>query len=82
MQGMLVDVAVTRALFRIREFISKAERILKENGMLILSKGPKVEDELTPETDREISRHDIVLPFQNSVRHLIIIKKKQPGSQG
>ena len=82
MQGTLVDVAVTRALFRIREFISKAERILKENGMLILSKGPKVEDELTPETDREISRHDIVLPFQNSVRHLIIIKKKQPGSQG
>jgi 16S rRNA (guanine527-N7)-methyltransferase len=81
-QGMLVDVAVTRALFRIQEFISKAERILQENGMLILSKGPKVEDELTRETDREISRHDIVLPFQGCVRHLVIIKKKQPGSRG
>lgn len=82
MQGTLVDVAVTRALFRIQEFISKAERILKENGMLILSKGPKVEDELTQKTDREISRYDIDLPFQDCVRHLVIIKKKQPESQG
>jgi 16S rRNA (guanine527-N7)-methyltransferase len=80
--GTTVDVAVTRALFRIPEFVAKAERILKENGMLVLSKGPKVEDEIPRDTEREIRRCDIVLPFQNIVRHLIIIRRKQPGHGG
>ena len=81
-RGMLVDAAVTRALFSIREFINKAERILKENGMLILSKGPKVDDELKCGIGRQIIRHDIILPFQNSTRHFIIIRKTRPVPQG
>jgi len=76
--GMLVDAAVTRALFSIKEFINRAERILKEDGMLILSKGPKVDDELKGRIGREIIRRDIILPFQNSTRHVIIIRKTQP----
>ncbi len=75
--GELFDAAVTRALFSIHEFINKAERILKKNGVLILSKGPKVDEELRGIVGRSIRRHDMVLPFQDSMRHLIIIGRQQ-----
>jgi len=41
-----VDVAVTRALFSIKEFIKKASHIVKQGGILILNKGPKVNEEI------------------------------------
>jgi len=75
--GELFDAAVTRALFSIHELIEKAERILKENGMLILGKGPKVGEELRDIIGRSIRMHDIVLPIQNSVRHLVVIGRLQ-----
>jgi 16S rRNA (guanine527-N7)-methyltransferase len=76
-QGELLDAVVTRALFSIHAFIHKAERILKEKGVLILSKGPKVDEELRGIIGRNIRRCDMVLPFQNTMRHLIIVGRHQ-----
>ena len=42
----LVDAAVTRALFSIKDFTKKASPIVKKGGTLILNKGPKVDEEL------------------------------------
>jgi 16S rRNA (guanine527-N7)-methyltransferase len=74
--GLLVDAAVTRALFRSGEFVIKAERILKKNGVLILSKGPRADEELRDMQGRDVTRQDIMLPFQNSMRHLIIVRRR------
>ncbi len=41
-----VDIAVTRAVFTVKEFIKKASHIVKKGGKLILNKGPKVFEEL------------------------------------
>ncbi len=73
---LLVDAAITRALFSVGEFINKAERLLEERGVLILSKGPKLEDELRGIETSVIKREDIVLPFEKSVRHLVIVEKR------
>jgi len=75
--GELFDAAVTRALFSAHEFIKKAERILTKKGILILSKGPKVDEELRGIIGRSITRHDIALPFQNNMRHLVIVGSRQ-----
>lgn len=73
---LLVDAAVTRALFSVGEFMDRAERLLREKGVLILSKGPKLEDELSGVETSAIRREDIVLPFEESTRHLVIIEKR------
>jgi len=75
--GKQFDAAVTRALFSVHEFIHKAEGILTQRGVLILSKGPKLDEELRGVVGRSIRRHDMVLPFQGSIRHLIIIGRRQ-----
>jgi len=77
-RGIKVDVAVTRALYSIREFIDKAKDILNKNAILILSKGPGLEKELSelPETVLiGIARKDFVLPFENVTRHIVIIRR-------
>jgi 16S rRNA (guanine527-N7)-methyltransferase len=73
---LLVDAAVTRALFSVGEFIDKAERLLRGKGVLILSKGPKLEDELRGLETSSIKREDIVLPFEQITRHLVIVQKQ------
>jgi len=74
-RGLLVDAAVTRALFSVGEFINKAERLLEQRGVLILSKGPKLKDELRGLETSAIKKVDIVLPFEKSIRHLVIVEK-------
>jgi len=71
-----VDVAVTRALFSVGDFIGKAERLLREKGVLILSKGPKLEEELRGLETSAIKRENIVLPFEQSLRHLVLVEKR------
>lgn len=73
---LLVDAAVTRALFSVGEFIDKAERFLEQRGVLILSKGPKLEDELRGLETSAMKREDIVLPFEKSIRHLVLVEKR------
>ena len=72
--GLQVDVAVTRALFSIREFIEKTKGILSENGILILSKGPGIEKELGGIDQNNISITDFKLPFENIVRHMVVVR--------
>ena len=46
LESMTVDVAVTRGLFTIQEFFEKASPFVGEGGSLILSKGPRVFQEI------------------------------------
>ena len=74
-KGLQVDVAVTRALYSVREFIEKTKDILNKKGILILSKGPGLEKELAElpmQGLARISRRDILLPFGNVIRHIVI----------
>jgi 16S rRNA (guanine527-N7)-methyltransferase len=67
-----VDIAVTRALFSIREFIKKSSHLVKEGGALILNKGPKVSEELKVLKD---IRHEIFtynLPLVDIKRYIIV----------
>ena len=73
-KGLQVDVAVTRALFSVREFIEKTKDILNKNGILILSKGPGLEKELEGIDQNNISISDFKLPFENVVRHMVVVR--------
>jgi 16S rRNA (guanine527-N7)-methyltransferase len=73
-----VDVVVTRALFSVREFIEKTKDILNEKGILILSKGPGLEKELAElpgQDSARISSKDLHLPFENVIRHIVIVAR-------
>jgi len=75
-KGLQVDVAVTRALYSVKEFIEKTKDIINRNGILILSKGPGLEKELAELQGQglaRISRKDLLLPFENVIRHLVIV---------
>jgi len=70
-----VDVVITRALFSISELIQKTGHMLNRNGLLILSKGPKIDEELKALHNIEYTLHDIKLPVENTFRHLIVVSK-------
>jgi len=70
---LTVDVAVTRALYSVKEFIEKTKDIIKKNGILILSKGPGLEKELEGIDQNGISISDFRLPFENIVRHMVVV---------
>jgi len=73
-KGLTVDVAVTRALYSVREFIEKTKDILNNNGILILSKGPGLEKELEALDQNSISISDFKLPFENIIRHMVVVR--------
>jgi len=73
-KGLQVDVAATRALFSIREFIAKTTNILNKKGLLILSKGPGLEKELEGLAQNNISITDFKLPFEDIIRHMVVVK--------
>lgn len=73
-EGLKVDVAVTRALFSAGDFLEKAGHILNEGGILVLSKGPKAEEELKRIDAGRISMTDLRLPFSGISRHLVVVK--------
>jgi 16S rRNA (guanine527-N7)-methyltransferase len=73
-EGLRVDVAVTRALFSVGDFLEKARSILKEGGVLILSKGPKVDEEVKGIGQDKISLTDLRLPLSRIIRHLVVVK--------
>jgi 16S rRNA G527 N7-methylase RsmG len=76
-RGLKGDVAVTRALFTVGEFIEKTRGMLNENGVLILNKGPKIDEELKGLDRQNISVTDFKLPFDNVIRHLVVVKKNR-----
>jgi 16S rRNA (guanine527-N7)-methyltransferase len=68
-----VDVAVTRALFDIKDFIKKASHIVKQGGMLILNKGPKVKEELKMIKDIKYEIVTVNLPLSDIKRYIVIV---------
>lgn len=68
-----VDIAVTRALFSAGDFIKKASHIVKQDGMLILNKGPKVKEELKIIKDIKYEIVTVNLPLSNIKRHILIV---------
>lgn len=74
--GVKVDALVTRALFSVADFMDKAGHMLGENGVLILSKGPKLQEELKGTEGSEVSVRDKVLPYEKTVRHLVLVRRQ------
>lgn len=67
------DIAVTRALWSIKEFIAKVSPVVKKDGLLIMSKGPKVKEEIGEiRVDYEIM--PVKLPLSEIKRYLVIIR--------
>lgn len=73
-KNLKVDVAVTRALCSVSDFVKKAGSIVNEKGVLILSKGPKLAEELKDMTPGRLATMDIKLPFLDILRHLVVIR--------
>ena len=70
------DVIVTRALFSIDEFIKKTKSIVKQDGCLIMSKGPKFQDELKEIPPSVHFEHiTAILPLISLKRNLIRITR-------
>lgn len=69
-----VDAAITRALFSVRDFIGKTAGRINKGGVLILSKGPKLREELKGLEMHDITVSDYKLPFDEAVRHLVIVR--------
>jgi 16S rRNA (guanine527-N7)-methyltransferase len=70
------DIVVSRATFKIKELIQEASPYLKENGLLVLSKGPKAKEELAemPYDGCDVeSILNLKLPFIGDERKLIIV---------
>ena len=75
-RSLAVDVAVTRALFGIMEFIKKASPHVKERGRLILSKGPKVKEELKGVREMDCEVLTLSLPTTHIKRFVVLIRKE------
>ncbi len=69
-----VDVALTRALFSIKDFLKKASHIVRQDGILILNKGPKVNEELKMLHNIKYEVLPINLPFSDIKRYIVIVK--------
>ena len=74
-EGLRVDAAMTRALYGVGDFIEKTGRILAAQGVLILSKGPRLREELEGLDVRNITVSDIKLPFAGTTRHLVLVRR-------
>lgn len=75
-----VDIALTRALFDISEFVGKAAHIVRPEGIFILSKGPKVTEELKKTGDMEYALMKIPLPQTDIVRYIVVVNAKRAVS--
>ncbi len=68
------DILMTRALFKVADFVKEASPVLRKGGWLVMSKGPKYEGEIKGLAGvRVISAR---LPGTSLERHLILLKKQ------
>ncbi|MCL5421429.1 MAG: 16S rRNA (guanine(527)-N(7))-methyltransferase RsmG [Nitrospirae bacterium] len=74
-KSLMVDVAVTRALFDIKDFYRKAIPLLKEGGRLVVSKGPKVNEELKAVKNMDYEVLTLTLPLSTTKRFIVVITK-------
>ncbi len=75
-----VDIVLTRALFGIREFVRKAAHIVKPGGIFMLSKGPKVTEELKKAEALEYELLKIPLPHTDIMRYIVVVNAKHPAA--
>ncbi len=74
------DLIVSRATFGIKEFLDLACPLLNDTGRLVISKGPKAEDELRHISSAKSSISPVEnilllkLPYSGAERHIIILK--------
>ncbi len=68
------DVIVSRATFKVKDFIKIASPYIKENGRLVLSKGPKITEEIKGLKQEGVTKKTVRLPFINNERTLLVIK--------
>ena len=68
-----VNVAVTRALFSIKDFIKKASHIVKQDGILILNKGPKAREEIKMLKDIIYQILTLGLPLSGIKRYIVVV---------
>jgi 16S rRNA (guanine527-N7)-methyltransferase len=70
-----VDVAVSRAFCSARDFVERAAHIIRPGGKMILSKGPRAEEEATELKDMDINyvTRKVKLPASDMTRTLITI---------
>ena len=71
----LVDIAVTRALFSIKDFLKKASHIVRRDGIFILNKGPKAHEEtkMLRDMDTKFEILKLALPFSEIERFIVVI---------
>lgn len=74
---LVVDVAITRALFDIKEFIGKAFSHLSEGGRLVVSKGPRVSEELKAVKGIDYELLTLTLPFSTIKRFIVVINNTE-----
>jgi 16S rRNA (guanine527-N7)-methyltransferase len=77
------DVLISRAAFKLSELLPQAEYFLTRSGKLIALKGPNVDEELAlcfSGSDQhkifQFIQHDIIIPFLDGQRKIIIGEKK------
>jgi 16S rRNA (guanine527-N7)-methyltransferase len=75
------DTIVSRAAFHMKDFLIKACPYVKDDGILVLSKGPNVSDELnelkdSPHRDAVREMVKLQLPFTDAQRNLIMLSCK------
>ncbi len=68
-----VDIVVTRALFTVKDFIKKSSHIVKQGGILILNKGPRVKEELKIISDIKYKIITVNLPLTDIKRYIVIV---------
>ena len=71
------DVIVSRATFKIKDFLKKACPYIKEDGWLVVSKGPKVSEEtnfLDKVHRQSVMKEVITLPFIKAKRTLLMFQ--------
>ncbi|GAB4487176.1 MAG: 16S rRNA (guanine(527)-N(7))-methyltransferase RsmG [Thermodesulfovibrionales bacterium] len=73
-EGLRVDVAVTRALFSVKDFMEKTQAILAAGGTLILSKGPDLDREMKDLDQSRISVSTQRLPLEQADRFLVVVR--------
>ncbi|HDY89834.1 MAG TPA: 16S rRNA (guanine(527)-N(7))-methyltransferase RsmG [bacterium] len=79
------DIIVTRATFSIKDFLTMACPYVKKDGNLILSKGPKVTEELNESPDNERAVRKILkarLPFEEAQRNLVVLNCRGASDVG
>jgi 16S rRNA (guanine527-N7)-methyltransferase len=68
-----VDVAVSRALFDISKFVRKTAAIVKEGGVLVLNKGPRIKEELKALKDIRYELLTVKLPMSQITRYILVV---------